>query len=48
MKQGNSDNEVKMYSDFKSPYAYIAFEANCLMFSESCPTFIAARFMQLA
>lgn len=26
MKQGNSDNEVKMYSDFKSPYAYIAFD----------------------
>ncbi len=24
--QGNSDNEVKMYSDFKSPYAYIAFD----------------------
>jgi 2-hydroxychromene-2-carboxylate isomerase len=26
MKQGNSDTEVKMYSDFKSPYAYIAFD----------------------
>ncbi|MGA8888529.1 MAG: hypothetical protein WB489_17945 [Pseudolabrys sp.] len=26
MKQGNSDNEVEMYSDFKSPYAYIAFD----------------------
>ena len=26
MKQGNSDNEVKMYSDFKSPYAYLGFD----------------------
>ncbi|HEY0220574.1 MAG TPA: DsbA family protein [Afipia sp.] len=24
--QGHGDNEVKMYSDFKSPYAYIAFD----------------------
>ncbi|HET7847976.1 MAG TPA: DsbA family protein [Pseudolabrys sp.] len=26
MGQANCDNEVKMYSDFKSPYAYIAFD----------------------
>src|SRR5437879_13582228 len=27
MEQGNSDsNEFKMYSDFKSPYAYLAFD----------------------
>ncbi len=26
MQSHSSDNEVKMYSDFKSPYAYIAFD----------------------
>jgi len=26
MEQDSSDTEVKMYSDFKSPYAYIAFD----------------------